>query len=167
MIYPAVSCLKKELYEITQEHLAAHACKESETVRFTEKEMAGAEWKEEKEFILNGYSYDVIKVHSVSGTKYYVCYRDKKDIVMNSLVAFSKKLTVKKLAARRQIDLPAREKSICKTSVFFVVSGHKEINSGGTSYITIIPDYDHQLKNTAYLSVIIPPPEMGMGTKGI
>jgi hypothetical protein len=59
---------------------------------FLRKDLAEAEWREEKEFTLDGFSYDVITISIVNGEKTYFCYIDKKDIIINSLLDFSKKL---------------------------------------------------------------------------
>jgi hypothetical protein len=45
----------------TQYHITRHNLKKSKTVCFTEEDLAKAEWKEDKEFVLNGFSYDVFR----------------------------------------------------------------------------------------------------------
>jgi len=167
MIYSAVSCLKRELYEKTQYSIGRNKCKESEVICFTEKEISEAEWKEEKEFTFHGYSYDVIKVNMINGKKYYLCYIDKKDIIINSVLDFSKKLTVKRIHIRGQIDLPIHGKNIFKISDFFAVLVHKEIIFFDASYFKTNSGHYHYLKNTHYTSIIIPPPEPDSGIKRI
>lgn len=78
MIYPFVSYIKTKIYETTQYHILNHKLDAAETIYFSEKEIVNAEWKEEKEFTLNGFSYDIIKVDLKNGEKYYHCYFDKK-----------------------------------------------------------------------------------------
>lgn len=159
MIYSVIFHLKRELYEATQYGISYHALKKSETKCFTEKDMAGAEWKEEKEFILNGYSYDVIKISIVNGKKYFFCYIDKKDIVMNSILDFSKKLSSRKTYLRCQIDLPVHEKNVLKTSSCFTVFDRKEFHFFLAQYLNILPHHYNPINKTHYLSIIIPPPE--------
>ncbi|PKF74561.1 hypothetical protein CW752_08655 [Chryseobacterium sp. PMSZPI] len=160
MIYSVISHVKQELYESTQYNIEKHGFKNSETICFAEKDLEKAEWREEKEFSLNGFSYDIIKVSIINGKKFFFCYIDKKDIIINSLLDFSKKFTTKKMNIRRQIDLPLHEKSLFKTSGFLAIFEQKEFNFFRNSYSQIILNYDHQLENTHYLSIIIPPPEM-------
>lgn len=161
MIYSVIFHLKRELYEATQYSVSHHALKESEIKCFTEKDMAAAEWKEEKEFTLNGYSYDVIKVSIVNGEKYFVCYMDKKDIIINSILDFSKKLSIKKTYVWRQINLPVHEKNVLKTSGLFTVFDRKEFHFFLTQYLNILPHHYNPINKTHYLSIIIPPPETG------
>ncbi|AZB34225.1 hypothetical protein [Chryseobacterium bernardetii] len=96
MAYTVVSHVKRKIYEHTQYHITRHPLKKSKTVCFTEEDLIKAEWKEDKEFVLNGFSYDVVQVSRINGKKLFFCYLDKKDIIINSLVDLSKKLTVKK-----------------------------------------------------------------------
>jgi hypothetical protein len=158
MIYPAVACMKSRIYEITRDHISKHETDPSETVYFSEKEMAGAEWKEEKEFILNGCSYDIIKVDLKNGQKYYRCYADKKDIIINSILTFSGFFVTKKVYAWRHFTLPFQHTKLIKTSGLFIFSDAGQ--PGPLSfYMKPESDYFRRLKNACDLSVIIPPPE--------
>lgn len=157
-VYPAVSYIKGALYKSTQYHILNHGTGTSETVSFSEKELINAEWKEKKEFVLNGFSYDIIKVDLKNGQKYYRCYVDKKDIVINSILKFSGFFVTKKVYAWRHFNLPVQHKKVIKTSGFFIVSG-----SGQPDLFTFCfkseSDYLNRLENTYDLSVVIPPPE--------
>jgi len=157
-IYPCVSYIKKEIYESTQYHILNHQFDETETVYFSEKEIVNAEWKEEKEFILNGFSYDVIKVNHKNGEKYYHCYSDKKDIFFNSILKLSGIFATKKIYAWRHFNLPLQNKKIIKTSSFFAALETEGFHLFA-SYFLLIPDYLERSENTYDLSVIIPPPE--------
>lgn len=159
VIYHIISHVKRELYENVQYNISNKNFRKSETIYFTEKDLAKAKWKEEKEFILNGYSYDVISISIIKGKKYFFCYIDKKDIIINSLLAVSGKLRAKKIYVRKQIDLPLHERSISKTSNFFIASGYCDLNVFNTSYTKTLPNHYTQLENTHYSSIIIPPPE--------
>lgn len=77
-MYSVVFHVKRELYEKTQYCIAKSNFRKSETICFTEKQLEEAEWKEEKEFTLHGFSYDVISISNVRGKKYFFCYMDKK-----------------------------------------------------------------------------------------
>lgn len=158
MAYTVVSHVKRKLYEHTQYTISRYPLKKSETISFTEQELVKAEWKEPEEFVLNGFSYDVVKVRMIHGKKVFFCYIDKKDIIINSLVDLSKKLTVKKRELRTQIELPVHKKVNLKTSRFIILGG-KEFIILFASYLNTVPIHYHLLKNTHYLSISIPPPE--------
>lgn len=158
MAYTVVSHVKRKLYEHTQYSIAHHPLKKSKTVCFTEADLTKAEWKEDKEFVLNGFSYDVVDVNIINGKKIYFCYLDKKDIIINSLVDLSKKLTVKKRNLRTQIDLPGHKKVLLKTSRFTILSG-KEFPLFFIPDLKTIPNHYYLLESTHYLSISIPPPE--------
>lgn len=158
MIHPVISDIKSEIYKRTQDRISAHKTDLSGDVYFSEKEMANAEWKEEKEFILNGVSYDVIRVGLKNGRKQYQCYVDKKDIVLNSILKFSGLFVSKKVNAWRHFSLPFQNKKIIKTSGFFTFPGSEGwllFTFGFTSE----PDYFKRFENTYCRSVSIPPPE--------
>ncbi|WP_068944765.1 hypothetical protein [Chryseobacterium timonianum] len=156
--YTVVSHVKRKLYEHTQYNIARHPLKKSKTVCFTEEDLTKAEWKEDQEFVLNGFSYDVVHVNRINGKKIYFCYLDKKDIIINSLVDFSKKLTVKKRNLRTQIDLPGHRKVLLKTSRFTILNG-KEFPLLLMPDLNTIPIHYYLLESTHYLSISIPPPE--------
>ncbi|WP_123906849.1 MULTISPECIES: hypothetical protein [unclassified Chryseobacterium] len=158
MIRPVISSIKKEIYERTQYHILNHKFDESETVYFSEKDLLKAEWKEEKEFTLNGFSYDIIKVDHKNGEKYYHCYFDKKDIVIHSILKFSGFFVTKKIYAWRYFNSPFQHKKIIKTSSFFTFFEAENLHLF-TFYFRSTSDYLKRLENTYYLSVIIPPPE--------
>ncbi|WEK68327.1 MAG: hypothetical protein P0Y62_10655 [Candidatus Chryseobacterium colombiense] len=159
VIYHIISHVKRELYENVQYNISNKNFRKSETIFFTEKDLVKAKWKEEKEFILNGYSYDVIRISIIKGKKYFLCYIDKKDIIINSLLTFSEKLRVKKVNVRKQIDLPVHERSISKRSNFFTAFEGPDLNVFNIFYIRILPNHYTQLENTHYSFIIIPPPE--------
>lgn len=159
VIYHIISHVKRELYENVQYNISNKHFRKSETIYFTEKDLVKAKWKEEKEFILNGYSYDVIGISIIKGKKYFLCYIDKKDIIINSLLTFSEKLRVKKINVRKQIDLPVHEKAISKTSSFFIALEDDNLNTFNTCYFRTLPNHYIQLENTHHSSIIIPPPE--------
>lgn len=158
MAYTVVSHVKRKLYEHTQYNIAQHPLKKSKTVCFTEDDLTKAEWKEDKEFVLNGFSYDVVRVSKVRGKKIFFCYFDKKDVIINSLVDLSKKLTVKKRNLRTQIGLPGHKKVLLKTSRFTMLDG-KEFSIFLTPDLNIIPNHYDLIESTHYLSINIPPPE--------
>ncbi len=162
MIYRVVSQVKKKLYEHTQYTIVKHPIKASNTICFTEADLIKAEWKESKEFVLNGFSYDVIKIRTMGGKKFFFCYLDKKDIIINSLLDFSKKLTVKKKKLRTQIDLPGHQKVLLKTSHFTILGEKEEFSLFLTRYLNTIPNHYHLLESTHYLSISIPPPETNL-----
>lgn len=159
MAYKVVSHIKRKLYEHTQYHITHHPLGNSKTICFTEDELTKAEWKEDKEFTLNGFSYDIINTDTINGKKLFFCYLDKKDIIINSLVDFSKRLAVKKRHLRTQIDLPGHKKVLLKTSRFTILGG-KEFASFPVSYANTIPNHYYLLESTHYLSISIPPPEI-------
>ncbi len=130
----------------------------SEAVYFSEKDLANAEWKEEKEFILNGFSYDIIKVDLKNGQKQYQCYVDKKDIVLNSILKFSGLFASKKVYAWRHFSLPFHNKKIIKTSGFFMFPDSGQLPLF-TFDFTSEPDYFKRFENSYSRSVSIPPPE--------
>jgi len=167
VIYHIISHVKRELYENVQYNLSNKKFGKSETIYFTEKELVKAKWKEEKEFIINGYSYDVINIRIIKGKKYFFCYIDKKDIIINSLLTFSEKLRVKKINVRKQIELPVHGKSISKTAQFITASADNDLNVFNTCYIRTLPNHYTQLENTHYVSIIIPPPEESIYRKRI
>ncbi|MGR3855953.1 hypothetical protein [Chryseobacterium indologenes] len=167
MIYSGITFLKKELYKKTQYNITRSKFKDSETVCFSEADIANVEWKEKKEFILNGYSYDIIQIRIINGEKKIFCYRDKKDMIINSLVDLSKKLAVQNIDLHKHIDFPLHHKSGCKTSLFFAVISHKEDEVSDNSDFRILPDYNFPSANTSYISIIPPPPEMCSPSKQI
>ncbi|WP_294333215.1 hypothetical protein [uncultured Chryseobacterium sp.] len=158
MIYPVISCIKHEVYERTQDHMSKYNINTSEAVYFSQKDLANAEWKEEKEFILNGFSYDIIKVDLKNGQKQYQCYVDKKDIVLNSILKFSGLFASKKVYAWRHFSLPFHNKKIIKTSGFFMFPDSGQLLLF-TFDFTSEPDYFKRFENSYSLSVFIPPPE--------
>lgn len=158
MAYTVVSHVKRKIYEHTQYHITRHPLKKSKTLCFTEEDLIKAEWKEDKEFVLNGFSYDVVQVSRINGKKLFFCYLDKKDIIINSLVDLSKKLTVKKRNLRTQIDLPGLRKDLLKTSRFTILVG-KEFPLFLMLDINTIPNHYYLSESTHYLSISIPPPE--------
>lgn len=160
MIYSVMSHVKKEYYEKTQYAITRNSIGRGKTICFSEKDLAGAEWREEKEFILDGFSYDVITTSIVDGEKTYFCYIDKKDIIINSLLDFSKKLAVKKTCLQRQINLPIHEKGIFKTSGFSVIFDNKEFRFFSFFYLKIIYSTPPSSEDNHYVSIIIPPPEI-------
>lgn len=166
-MYSVVFHVKRELYEKTQYCIAKSNFRKSETICFTEKQLEEAEWKEEKEFTLHGFSYDVISISNVSGKKYFFCYMDKKDIIINSLLDFSKKLAVKKKYLRLQISLPGHNKNLFKIPGYLAVFETKEFRFFSNHFSETISRYYYQLKNTHYLTVIFPPPEMCSPSKQI
>ncbi len=158
MAYKVVFHVKRKLYEHTQYNITRHPLKKSQTVCFTEDDLVKAEWKEDKEFVLNGFSYDVVRVSKSNGKKLFFCYLDKKDIIINSLVDLSKKLTVKKRNLRTQIDLPGHKKVLLKTSRFTILAG-KGFSIFLTLDLSTIANHYYLLESTHYLSISIPPPE--------
>ena len=167
VVYSVVSHVKRELYEKTQYSITKSNFRKSETICFTEKDLTEAEWKEEKEFTLHGFSYDIIRISVVNGKKYFLCYIDKKDIIINSLLDFSKKLAFKKACLKLQIDLPGQNKSILKTPGSFAVFDKKEFCLFSNHFLEAISKYHNQKKNTHYLSIIFPPPKMSFIIKRI
>ncbi|PWN59047.1 hypothetical protein [Chryseobacterium viscerum] len=159
VMYSVISHVKKELYEKTQCSIVQSNFKKSETIFFTEKDLKEAEWKEEKEFTLNGFSYDIIKVSIINGKKYFFCYMDRKDIIINSLLDFSKKLAGKKTCLKLQIDLPGHNKSMFKIPGFFAIFEKKGLCFFSNHFLETIFKYYNQQENTHYLAIIIPPPE--------
>ncbi|PTT41411.1 hypothetical protein DBR28_04135 [Chryseobacterium sp. HMWF028] len=166
-MYSVVSHVKRELYEKTQYCIAQNNFRKAETICFSEKQMSEAEWKEEKEFTLHGFSYDVIKISIVNGKKYFFCYIDKKDIIINSLLDFSKKLAVKKTYLRLQIGLPGHNKNLTKTPGSFVIVDRNEFCFFSNHFSEAISRYSNQLENTHYLTIIFPPPETRFTIKWI
>lgn len=158
MAYKVVSHVKRKLYEHTQYNITRHPLKKSETICFTENDLAKAKWKEDREFVLNGFSYDIVRTRTVDGKKFFFCYLDKKDIIMNSLVDLSKKLSVKKINLRTQIDLPGHKKVLLKTYRFTILNG-KEFPLFLMLDINTISNHYYLLESTHYLSISIPPPE--------
>jgi len=158
-MYSVVSHVKKELYKKTQYCITQNRFRKSETLCFTEKDLAEAEWKEEKEFSLHGSSYDIIRISIVNGEKYFFCYVDKKDIIINSLLDFSKKFAFKKKYLRLQIDLPGHNKNTLKIPAFFAVFDKKEFLFFSKYFLESISTHFYQEEKTHYLSIIIPPPE--------
>ncbi|WP_294300545.1 hypothetical protein [uncultured Chryseobacterium sp.] len=158
MIYPVIAYIKNEGYERTQDHISKHKTDTSGSVYFSEKEIANAEWKEEKEFILNGFSYDIVKVDLKNGQKQYQCYVDRKDIILNSILKFSGLFVSKKVYAWRHFSLPFQNKKIIKTSGFFML-----MDVGQLLFLifnlTSEPYYFKRFENSYSRSVSIPPPE--------
>ncbi|MET3538445.1 hypothetical protein [Chryseobacterium limigenitum] len=159
VIHPVISYIKSEVYEKTQYDISKNKFDNSETVCFTEKDLAKAEWKEEKEFVLNGFSYDVIKITVIKGVKYFYCYTDKKDIVINSLVKLSKFFITPKKSIQKQIDLLQPHKNILKTFNSLAIFDQKEFIFLKPFYSIIRINQFKRLENTFYLSITIPPPE--------
>ncbi|OCA79365.1 hypothetical protein BBH99_06215 [Chryseobacterium contaminans] len=159
MAYTVVSHVKRKLYEHTQYNIARNPLKKSKTVCFTEEDLTKAEWKEDKEFVLDGFSYDVVQVTTINGEKLFFCYLDKKDIIINSLVDLSKKLIVKRSNLRTQIDLPGLKKDLLKTSRFIILV-EKEVPFFLRLNLNIIPNHYYLSESTHYLSISIPPPEI-------
>ncbi|WP_343659891.1 hypothetical protein [Chryseobacterium sp.] len=162
VMYSVISHIKSALYEKTQCSIAHSNFRKSETVCFTEKDLTEAEWKEDKEFTLHGFSYDIIKVSTVNGKKYFFCYIDKKDIIINSLLDFSKKFTFKKTCLKLQIDLPGHNKGLFKTPGSTAILEKKEFRFFSNQFLETISLHYNQLENTHYLTIIIPPPETAL-----
>lgn len=160
MIYSVMSHVKKEYYEKTQYAITRNNIGKGKTICFSEKDLAEAEWREEKEFTLDGFSYDVITTSIVNGEKTYFCYIDKKDIIINSLLDFSKKIAVKKTCLQRQINLPIHEKGIFKTSGFSAIFDKKEFRFFSIFHLKIIHNQYPRSEDNHYVSIIIPPPEI-------
>ncbi|WP_312286392.1 hypothetical protein [Chryseobacterium gleum] len=160
VMYSVISHVKRELYEKTQYSIAKNNFRKSETICFTEKDLTEAEWKEEKEFTLHGFSYDIIRISKVNGKKYFFCYIDKKDIIINSLLDFSKKIAFRKTCLKLEINLPGNNKSILKTPGFFAVFEKKEFCFFSDHFLKTISKHYNQQENTHYLSIIFPPPEI-------
>jgi len=159
MIHPVISYIKTEVYEKTQSHILERKFNKSETICFSEKDLVKAEWKEEKEFILNGFSYDVININFINGTKYFYCYLDKKDIVLNSILNFSAFFVTKKIVAWRHFGVPLQGKKIVKTSNSFIFFDGGELRVFNIFHLKQKSEYLKRLKSTSCLSIIIPPPE--------
>jgi len=158
VIHSVFSYIKSEVYEKTQYQLLEHKFNKSETICFSEKDLVKAEWKEEKEFIINGFSYDVININFINGTKYFYCYLDKKDIVLNSILKFSGFFVTKKIYAWRHFDVPLQGKKLIKISNSFAFFYCEELQFSNF-YVKLKSEYIKRLENTSYLSIIIPPPE--------
>lgn len=158
MIHPVISYIKSEVYEKTQYHILERKFNTSETICFSEKDLTKAEWKEEKEFILNGFSYDVININFINGTKYFYCYLDKKDIVLNSILKFSGFFVAKKVYAWRHFDVPLQGKKLMKTSNSFIFFDCEKVWFFNF-HLKLKSEYVKILENTSCLSIIIPPPE--------
>ncbi|WP_415328965.1 hypothetical protein [Chryseobacterium sp. MMS23-Vi53] len=159
MIHPFISFIKNEVYEKTQYNISKKTFDKSKTICFSEKDLTKAEWKEEKEFILNDFSYDVISINVVNGTKYFYCYVDKKDLVINSILKLSGFFTSKKVYAWRHFELPMQGKKLIKTSNSFAIFDYREFNFNNSFYLKSKSDYSKRLENTFDLSIVIPPPE--------
>lgn len=160
MIYSGMTFLKKELYKKTQYDITRNKFKDSETICFSEADIANVEWKEKKEFTLNGYSYDIIQIRIINGEKKIICYRDKKDKIINSLVDLSKKLAVQNIDLHKHINFPLHHKNGYKTSLFLASVSCKKDYISDNSDFRILPDYNFPSANTSYISIIPPPPEM-------
>ncbi|KFF12682.1 hypothetical protein N6B72_21095 [Chryseobacterium soli] len=158
MINPVIFYIKSGVYEKTQYHILERKFNKSETICFSEKDLTNAEWKEEKEFILNGFSYDVININFINGTKYFYCYLDKKDIVLNSILKFSGFFVTKKVYAWRHFDVPLQGKKLMKISNIFAFFDCEELQFFNF-YLKLKSGYVKRLENTSCLSIIIPPPE--------
>lgn len=154
-----ISFVQKELYETTQNHLAKNNFEKSNTVCFSENDLKSAVWKEEKEFTLKGFSYDVINIYSKNGTKYFYCYLDKKDIVFNSLLKVSEAFTKKNTNKWKCFELPKHAKKLIKTSNFFVFFESEDFIFFNNNCIKSTSEYYYRLKITACQSIVIPPPE--------
>ena len=159
MIYSVMSHVKRELYEKTQYTITRNGIRKGEVIYFSEKDLAEAEWREEKEFTLDGFSYDVVTTGIVNGEKTYLCYIDKKDIIINSLLDFSKKLAAKKNGLQLQISLPLHEKEMYKTSKFSAIFDKKDFRFFSIFHLKIIHSSSHQSEDNHYGTIIIPPPE--------
>ncbi|MCW3160200.1 hypothetical protein [Chryseobacterium oryctis] len=160
MIHPFIAFIKKDVYEKTQYNILKHKIDKSATICFSEKDLLEADWKEEKEFVLKGFSYDVINITMVNGTKYYNCYIDKKDLVINSLLRFSGFFTIKTKRSWKNFEIPSRVKKRIKTSNSLITCELRELNSFNLFYLKLKLKYFKRLENTHYLSITVPPPEM-------
>ncbi|SIP96316.1 hypothetical protein SAMN05880574_10325 [Chryseobacterium sp. RU37D] len=159
MTHSVISFIKSEVYKNTQYHISKHEFDKSKTICFFEKDLVKAEWREEKEFTLNGFSYDVINTNFIDGTKYFYCYQDKKDIIINSILKFSGLFVNKKVYAWRHFDLPIHGKKIIKTSNSFIFLINKEIQFLNLFLLKLTSEYLKRLENPFCQSIIIPPPE--------
>lgn len=159
MAHSFISFIKSELYQNTQYHISKHQFNQSETICFSEKDLIKAEWKEEKEFILNGFSYDIINTNFINGTRYFYCYQDKKDIIINSVLKFSGLFISKKVNVWRHFDLPVHGKKIIKASNSFTFFPFKELYFLNF-HLKSGSEYFKRLKNTFCQSIVIPPPEL-------
>lgn len=160
MMYTVMSHVKREFYQKTQYAIKRNNIRRGETICFTEKDLVNAEWRDEKEFTLDGFSYDIITISFRNGEKIYFCYIDQKDIIINSLLDFSKKIAIKKIDVKRQIDLPVHGKNIFKTSHFFIVFDKKDLGLISFYHLKMMHSLDNQSGNNHYLPIIIPPPEL-------
>ncbi len=159
MINPFISFIKTEVYEKTQYNISKNKFDQSQTICFSEKDLMKAEWKEEKEFMLNGSSYDIININYINGTKYFYCYVDKKDLIINSILKFSGFFTTKKVYAWRHFDLPLQGKKLIETSNSFAIFDHRELSFTNIFSSKLKSYYIKRLENTFDSSITIPPPE--------
>lgn len=167
MIHPFISYIKIEVYEKTQYNISKNKFDKSQSICFSEKDLTKAEWKEEKEFTLNGFSYDIISINVINGTKYFYCYLDKKDLVLNSILKFSGFFTSKKVHTWRHFELPMHGRKLIKTSNSFAIFDYREFNFNDSIYLKSKSDYSKRTENTYDLSIIIPPPERSFKIKSV
>ncbi len=158
VIHPTMSYIKSEVYKKTRNHILNHILDQSETTYFSEKDLLKADWKEDREFVLNGFSYDVVSINFINGDKYYRCYIDKKDIIINSILKVSGFFVIRKTFAWRHFDLPLQSKKNIKIADFFTFLGFWQLYFSNF-YSKLKTDYIKPFENTYYLSVIFPPPE--------
>lgn len=76
---PFLHHLKKEIKKEIRTQVFRQNLDSNEMVKFKNRDLKKARWKEDEEFVLKGYYYDVISVKIINGEKIYYCFKDKKE----------------------------------------------------------------------------------------
>ncbi|WP_417431891.1 hypothetical protein [Halpernia sp.] len=79
MSLPFLHHLKKEIKKEIKFQIFRQNLDMADLVKFNEKDLKNAHWKEDEEFILNHLFYDVVSIKTKNGEKIYYCFKDKKE----------------------------------------------------------------------------------------
>ena len=79
MSLPFVHYLKMEIKKEIKIQILKRNFNEDGLHQFSVSNLKKAKWKEDKEFVLNGFYYDIVFMKIIKGEKIYYCFQDKKE----------------------------------------------------------------------------------------
>lgn len=82
---PFLHHLKKEIKKEVKIQIRRQNLDSKDIVKFNAKDLENANWVEDKEFILNGFYYDLVAIKIINGEKIHYCFKDKKETKIANL----------------------------------------------------------------------------------
>ncbi|SEG27623.1 hypothetical protein SAMN05421847_1865 [Halpernia humi] len=79
MTLPFLRHLKNEVKKEVRTQIFLQNLDSKEIVKFNAKDLKQATWIEDKEFIFEGYYYDLVSIKIINGEKIHYCFKDKKE----------------------------------------------------------------------------------------